>query len=110
MARAGNARGATSEHSNERDTGDDPDCLAAGIPTVRTALGSARELPDDVVAKVEEKSAPIWPTEMSGLLADRRRRQAIVEAGLVTRPRVRCATAARTSTSISCSTSGARAV
>jgi glycosyltransferase involved in cell wall biosynthesis len=59
------------------------DCLSAGIPTIVTALGSARELPDDAVVKVErEISAEALGGEMDALLADRTRREAMVEAGL----------------------------
>ena len=59
------------EHSNGETQATIADCLAAGIPTVVTALGSARELPDDVVAKVEreisaqdlaEEYPACWPT------------------------------------------------
>lgn len=59
------------------------DCLSAGIPMIVTALGSARELPDEAVVKVErELTAEALGEEMNGLLADRSRREAMVEAGL----------------------------
>ena len=71
------------EHSNGETQGTIADCLSAGIPTVVTALGSARELPDEAVAKVErEVSVHDLGEEMSALLADPRRRASMVEAGL----------------------------
>jgi glycosyltransferase involved in cell wall biosynthesis len=71
------------EHSNGETQATIADCLAAGIPTVVTALGSARELPEDAVAKVErEISAQDLGEEISGLLAARGRRRAMVEDGL----------------------------
>jgi glycosyltransferase involved in cell wall biosynthesis len=71
------------EHSNGETQATIADCLAAGVPTIVTALGSARELPDDAVVKVErEISAQDLAEEMSGLLADPGRRRAMVEAGL----------------------------
>jgi glycosyltransferase involved in cell wall biosynthesis len=71
------------EHSNGETQATIADCLAVGIPTVVTALGSARELPDDTVAKVERVvSAQDLAEEISGLLADHGRRRAMVEAGL----------------------------
>jgi glycosyltransferase involved in cell wall biosynthesis len=71
------------EHSNGETQGTIADCLAAGIPTIATALGSARELPDDAVVKVErEFSAEALGEDIAALLADRPRREAMVEAGL----------------------------
>ena len=71
------------EHSNGETQATIADCLAAGIPTIVTALGSARELPDEAAAKVERgTSAEDLGEEISALLADPERRQLMVEAGL----------------------------
>jgi hypothetical protein len=45
------------EHSNGESQATIADCFAAGVPTVVTALGSARELPDEAVVKVERENA-----------------------------------------------------
>ena len=42
-------------HSNGESQATIADCFAAGVPTIVTALGSARELPDDAVVKVERE-------------------------------------------------------
>jgi glycosyltransferase involved in cell wall biosynthesis len=71
------------EYSNGETQGTIADCLSAGIPTIVTALGSAKELPDEAVVKVErETSAEALAEEMSALLSNPVRRQAMVEAGL----------------------------
>jgi glycosyltransferase involved in cell wall biosynthesis len=70
-------------HSNGETQATIADCLSAGIPAIVTALGSARELPDDAVVKVErEISAQELAEQMSALLADPVRRAEMVEAGL----------------------------
>jgi glycosyltransferase involved in cell wall biosynthesis len=71
------------EYSNGETQATISDCLAAGIPTIVTALGSARELPDEAVVKVERGvSAEALGEEMSALLGDHLRREAMVEEGL----------------------------
>jgi len=71
------------EHSNGETQATILDCLAAGIPTIVTALGSARELPDDAVVKVERGvSAEELGEQISSLLSDRPRRDAMAEAAL----------------------------
>ena len=71
------------EHSNGETQATISDCLSAGIPTIVTALGSARELPDEAVVKVERNvSAQALGEEISALLSDSARREAMVEAGL----------------------------
>jgi glycosyltransferase involved in cell wall biosynthesis len=51
------------------------DCLGAGIPTIASAVGSTRELPDDVLVKVEpDVSAAALAGELEALLGDDRRR------------------------------------
>jgi len=71
------------EYSNGETQGTIADCLAAGIPTIVTALGSARELPDDAVVKVEREVLPrALADKMGALLEDPARRKAMVDAGL----------------------------
>jgi glycosyltransferase involved in cell wall biosynthesis len=71
------------EHSNGETQATISDCLAAGIPAIVTALGSARELPDEAVVKVErETTSHELGERMSALLADPARREAMLEAGL----------------------------
>jgi glycosyltransferase involved in cell wall biosynthesis len=70
------------EYSNGETQATIGDCLGAGIPTIVTALGSARELPDDAVAKVEpDVSAYALADEIAALLGDRARREGMAEAG-----------------------------
>ncbi|MDQ2984763.1 MAG: glycosyltransferase [Actinomycetota bacterium] len=58
------------------------DCLAAGVPTVVTSLGAARELPDECVVKVEaDVSAADLARELAALLGDETRRAAMARAG-----------------------------
>lgn len=58
------------------------DCLAAGVPTVATGIGSVLELPDDALVKV---APDISPGELARLLValldDEERRRALAEAG-----------------------------
>jgi glycosyltransferase involved in cell wall biosynthesis len=71
------------ENSNGEAQATVADCLAARIPTIVTGLGWAHELPDEAVVKVgREISAEVLANEMSSLLADRRRREAMAAAGL----------------------------
>jgi glycosyltransferase involved in cell wall biosynthesis len=59
------------------------DCLAAGIPTIVTAIGSAAELPDDCVVKVSVDIAPEeLAREIEALLADPARRARLSDAGI----------------------------
>ena len=54
------------------------DCLAAGVPTVVTALGSALELPDEAVVKVEPDIRPeVLGELLLGLLDDAPRRASL---------------------------------
>jgi glycosyltransferase involved in cell wall biosynthesis len=58
------------------------DCLAAGVPTVVTTVGAARELPDDAVVKVEpDVSAERLAAVLMELLGDRQRREALRAEG-----------------------------
>jgi glycosyltransferase involved in cell wall biosynthesis len=57
------------------------DCLAVGIPTVVTGIGSAAELPDDCVVKVaREIDARSLGRELTALLADPARRSQLAAA------------------------------
>ena len=70
-------------HSNGESQATIADCFAAGVPAIVTALGSARELPDEAVVKVErEISAQELGDRMAALLANPERRAAMIEAGL----------------------------
>lgn len=54
------------------------DCLANGVPTIVTAIGPARELPDDAVVKVEpDIGAENLAAEILALVADAGRRVAL---------------------------------
>lgn len=58
------------------------DCLAAGVATVATAIGSARELPDDALVKVAPDVEPETLARLLlSLLDDEERRRALGEAG-----------------------------
>ena len=58
-------------------------CLAAGVPTVVTAIGSARELPDQAVVKVDpDVSASMLAAQVASLLGGPARRTALREVGL----------------------------
>jgi glycosyltransferase involved in cell wall biosynthesis len=57
------------------------DCLARGIPTVVTGIGSAAELPDECVVKVErEIGARALGLELRALLGDPARRSHLADA------------------------------
>ena len=59
------------------------ECLAAGVPTIVTGLGSARELPDSCVVKVERDiSAEALGGEVANLLSDERRRGSLSSDGI----------------------------
>jgi glycosyltransferase involved in cell wall biosynthesis len=59
------------------------DCLAAGIPTLVTAIGSGIELPDHTVVKVEKDISPLeLGATISTLLLDDPLRQRLGDAGL----------------------------
>ena len=59
------------------------DCLAAGLPTVVTRLGAARELPDGATVKVAPDVSPEGlAAEIGGLLADGARREAMAQAAV----------------------------
>lgn len=69
--------------SNGETSGTITRCLAAGVPTCVTAVGPARELPDDAVVKVERDVSPDkLADELASLLRDRARRDALRESGL----------------------------
>jgi glycosyltransferase involved in cell wall biosynthesis len=58
-------------------------CLAAGVPTIVTAIGSAAELPDDCVVKVpRDVSADDLGDEIAALLADASRREHLGRAAI----------------------------
>lgn len=58
-------------------------CLAAGVPVIVTAIGSAKELPDECAMKVERDVAPTELADViEGLLGDHARRASMREAGL----------------------------
>ena len=53
-------------------------CLASGVPTIVTAIGAARELPDAAVVKVDRDiSAPTLATTIVGLLRAEDRRASL---------------------------------
>ena len=55
--------------------------LAAGIPTIVSALGSAAELPDDAAVKLPTGASPAaLAAEILGLLGDPGRRKGLSEA------------------------------
>ena len=58
------------------------DCLAAGIPTVVTEIGGARELPDDSVVRVDRRiPAEVLGAVLADLLDDDMRRDRLAKAG-----------------------------
>ena len=58
-------------------------CLAAGVPTIVTNIGSAAELPDECVVKVEREISPLALGEtIADLLEDHERRDAMSAAGI----------------------------
>jgi glycosyltransferase involved in cell wall biosynthesis len=58
-------------------------CLAAGVPTIVTAIGSAAELTDEAALKVDRDIAPEALAEViADLLADSKRRAAMATAGV----------------------------
>jgi glycosyltransferase involved in cell wall biosynthesis len=58
------------------------DCLAAGIPTIVTGIGSAAELPDECVVKVgRDIAARALGRELKALLADEDHRSRLADAG-----------------------------
>jgi glycosyltransferase involved in cell wall biosynthesis len=58
-------------------------CLAARVPVIVTAIGSAKELPDDCAMKIERDVAPAELADViEGLLGDHARRASMREAGL----------------------------
>jgi glycosyltransferase involved in cell wall biosynthesis len=67
--------------SNGEFSGAIAESLAAGIPTIVSALGSAAELPDDAVLKLPTGAKPEQlAAEILGLLDDAGRRKALSEA------------------------------
>ena len=69
--------------SNGESAGSVADCLAAGVPTVATALGGVRELPDELLVKVErDVSAEALAETLENLLDDPARMAALRAAGL----------------------------
>jgi glycosyltransferase involved in cell wall biosynthesis len=64
--------------SHGESSGAVADCLAAGVPTIVTDLGSAHELPETAVAKVENEVTPqALAATILSLLRDPKRRQAL---------------------------------
>jgi glycosyltransferase involved in cell wall biosynthesis len=58
------------------------DCLAAGVPTIATAVGSTGELPEDVYVPVgPDVTAATLAEEIGALLSDPVRRKALSESG-----------------------------
>ncbi len=58
------------------------DCLAAGVPTLATGIGSVRELPDDALVKVAPDISPEALAQLFlSLLDDEERLRALGEAG-----------------------------
>jgi glycosyltransferase involved in cell wall biosynthesis len=58
------------------------DCLAAGVPTIATRLGSTRELPDDAYVGVERDVTPEQlAAEIGALLDHPARRDRLADAG-----------------------------
>lgn len=56
------------------------DCLTAGVPTIVSALGAARDLPDEAVTKVDAAAdAETLADTIIGLLRSAERRQALQE-------------------------------
>jgi glycosyltransferase involved in cell wall biosynthesis len=67
--------------SNGESAASVADCLAAGVPTVVTGIGSSRELPDDCVVKVERDVDKVELASMIlALLDDDGRRKAMAQA------------------------------
>jgi glycosyltransferase involved in cell wall biosynthesis len=68
--------------SNGESSASVADCLAAGVPTIATAVGSTRELPTDCFVGVErDVSAVNLAEEIKSLLEDPERRRRLGEAG-----------------------------
>ncbi len=69
--------------SNGETSGAVAKCLAAGVPTIVTDIGSAAELPDAAVLKVDRDVAPKALGEaIADLLADPKRRAEMAAAGV----------------------------
>jgi glycosyltransferase involved in cell wall biosynthesis len=69
--------------SNGESSASIADCLAAGIPTVATAIGSTRELPADAFVAVERDCSPeALAAEIGSLLDEPKRRQRLAAAGI----------------------------
>lgn len=68
--------------SNGESSASVADCLAAGVPTIATAVGSTRELPANCIVGVErDVSAGDLAAEIASLLDDAERRSRLGEAG-----------------------------
>jgi glycosyltransferase involved in cell wall biosynthesis len=66
--------------TNGESSGAVGDCLAAGVPTIVTAIGAARDLPDDAVVKVpSDIDAPALAARITALLDDAGARAALHE-------------------------------
>ena len=69
--------------SNAESPASVADCLAAGTPTIVSALGAARELPDNCVVKVDSHVTPAaLAREIDALLADDARREELSRNGV----------------------------
>jgi glycosyltransferase involved in cell wall biosynthesis len=69
--------------SNGETSGTITRCLAAGVPTCVTAIGPAKELPDDAVVRVEQDVSPDeLAHEIGSLLRDPARQAKLSEGGL----------------------------
>jgi glycosyltransferase involved in cell wall biosynthesis len=68
--------------TNGESSGSVAECMAAGVPTVVSDIGSFAELPDNVVVKVPaDLSAEELTMVVSDLLRDPERRSALSAAG-----------------------------
>jgi glycosyltransferase involved in cell wall biosynthesis len=69
--------------SNGETSGTITRCLAAGVPTIVTAIGPARELPDEAVVKVDPDISPeLLAQEVMALLHDPARQATLRQRGL----------------------------
>ena len=68
--------------SNGETSASVADCLSAGVPTIATAIGATRELPEDVYVPVEpDVSAATLGEKIGQLLDNKRRREALSASG-----------------------------
>jgi glycosyltransferase involved in cell wall biosynthesis len=68
--------------SNGESSASVADCLAAGVPTIATAVGSTRELPTNCIVGVDRDVSVVdLAAEITSLLDDPERRSRLSEAG-----------------------------